>query len=117
LTTVTIAVSENQLPRAVERFQTLIGQELNVKKVVWRKVTQDVPLTVLLDVKLTNELKEEGEARELIRAIQNLRREAGLAASDRAKMQLPDWPDRWQAEIETKTRTQLVKGEGPLLLE
>ena len=46
-------------------------------------VTSDGQLTLALDVTLTPELVEEGTARELIRPIQNLRKETGLEVTDR----------------------------------
>lgn len=54
--------------------------------------TQDIPgwlvandgnLTVALDITLTDELKEEGIAREFVNRIQNLRKDSGLEVTDR----------------------------------
>lgn len=54
--------------------------------------TEDIPgwlvavdnhLTVALDITLTDELKQEGIARELVNRIQNLRKESGLDVTDR----------------------------------
>ena len=59
----------------------LIKDEVNVKKVVSDpKLSEEV----VLDVTITPELKEEGTVRELIRAIQELRKEKGLTIRDRA---------------------------------
>ncbi|MFN5219189.1 MAG: isoleucine--tRNA ligase [Sphingomonadales bacterium] len=55
-------------------------------------LTQDMPgwllstegnLTVALDVNITPELKQEGNARELVNRIQNLRKDSGLEVTDR----------------------------------
>jgi isoleucyl-tRNA synthetase len=46
-------------------------------------VAHDVGLVVVLDTELTPELRAEGDARDLQRAIQDLRKEAGLAVDDR----------------------------------
>ncbi len=46
-------------------------------------VAHDEGLVVVIDVALTDELRAEGDARELQRAVQDLRREAGLALDDR----------------------------------
>jgi isoleucyl-tRNA synthetase len=46
-------------------------------------VAHDVGLVVVLDTELTPELRAEGDARDLQRAIQDLRKEAGLAIDDR----------------------------------
>ncbi len=46
-------------------------------------VASDGPLTIALDVTLTPELIEEGTARELIRPVQNLRKERNFEVTDR----------------------------------
>ncbi|NOY55042.1 MAG: isoleucine--tRNA ligase [Actinobacteria bacterium] len=46
-------------------------------------VAAEGPLSVVLDVNLSDELRAEGLARELINRIQQLRRDGGLAVSDR----------------------------------
>ncbi|MGI9189880.1 MAG: isoleucine--tRNA ligase [Longimicrobiaceae bacterium] len=51
-------------------------------------VEADGPFTVALDPTLTPELKAEGLARELINRIQRLRRDAGLAVSDRIELSI-----------------------------
>jgi isoleucyl-tRNA synthetase len=47
------------------------------------KVANSGQITVALDVTLTDSLKEEGLARELVNRIQNLRKEGGLSVTDR----------------------------------
>jgi isoleucyl-tRNA synthetase len=51
-------------------------------------VATDGPLTVALDVKLTDELRQEGLARELVNRLQNLRKDSGLEVQDRISVQL-----------------------------
>ncbi|NVK64561.1 MAG: isoleucine--tRNA ligase [Flavobacteriales bacterium] len=46
-------------------------------------VSSDGNLTVALDVTLTDELKSEGIARELVNRVQNLRKDSGLEVTDR----------------------------------
>ncbi len=60
-------------------YEQIIKEELNVKKVKSGAKT-------VLDKKLTNELKEEGFARELIRVVQSARKKAGLSVDDRIKL-------------------------------
>jgi isoleucyl-tRNA synthetase len=103
-----ITVSLEQKLTHAEVLAELIKGELNVKAVDWN---QQAELSVQLDTVLTPELKAEGEAREVMRTIQNLRKEAGLKAGDAAKVQLPTWPAEWQAEIEKKTSVTLTKGD------
>ncbi|MCR5495699.1 MAG: isoleucine--tRNA ligase [Treponema sp.] len=50
------------------------------------KVLNDGTLTVGLDSKISDELKKEGYVRDLIRGIQNLRKESGLNVTDRIKL-------------------------------
>jgi len=57
----------------------LIKDELNVKNVVLDKNIKD---EIELDTEITKELKEEGLARELVRQIQQMRKEAGLVPQD-----------------------------------
>jgi isoleucyl-tRNA synthetase len=54
----------------------LIKDELNVKEIIFDKNIKD---EVELDMEITPELKEEGLARELVRQIQSMRKEAGLS--------------------------------------
>lgn len=92
----------------------VISQELNIKKVSW---IAGEALAVTLDTELTPELKAEGEARELMRSIQKLRKEAGLQPGQAAQVTVPTWPSEWQAEIEAKTSTQLLKGDNLELVQ
>jgi len=51
-------------------------------------VATDGPLTVALDVTLTEELRQEGLARELVNRLQNLRKDSGLEVQDRIQVTL-----------------------------
>ncbi|MGI4760096.1 MAG: isoleucine--tRNA ligase [Janthinobacterium lividum] len=53
-------------------------------------VATDGPLTVALDVTLTEELRQEGLARELVNRLQNLRKDSGLEVQDRISVHLAD---------------------------
>jgi isoleucyl-tRNA synthetase len=53
-------------------------------------VATDGPLTVALDVTLTEELRQEGLARELVNRLQNLRKDSGLEVQDRINVALAD---------------------------
>ena len=66
-------------------LQQIIAEELNVKKVINQEGTV---VRILVDTALTNELKSEGLARDLIRQIQNARKQAGLNVDDRIKLRL-----------------------------
>lgn len=92
-----------------ESVLEVIKLELNVKDVVVNH--QQTDISVELDTNLTPELTAEGEARELMRNIQKLRREAGLQPTNHAAIEVASWPPEWQAEIERKTNSTLVKGD------
>jgi len=68
------------------------GQTVNIEAVDVEIISEDIPgwlvsnegnLTVALEVELTDELRNEGMARELINRIQNIRKDSGLAITDR----------------------------------
>ncbi|MDE6695960.1 MAG: isoleucine--tRNA ligase [Muribaculaceae bacterium] len=56
-------------------------------------VANDGNVTVALDVTVTDELRNEGLARELINRIQNIRKESDFAITDRVKVILSDLPE------------------------
>ena len=68
------------------------GQDLTVELADVDIISEDIPgwlvanegaLTVALEVELTDELRQEGMAREIINRIQNIRKESGLEITDR----------------------------------
>lgn len=92
-----------------DNLLTVIADELNVKQVVWKK---GASLSCQLDTALTPELEAEGQARELARTIQNLRKKAGLQAEDVVIATLPDWPEEWETWLKQKANAaNLVKGD------
>ncbi|MDR3095091.1 MAG: isoleucine--tRNA ligase, partial [Bacteroidales bacterium] len=60
-------------------------------------VANDGKLTVALDITVTNELKLEGTARELINRIQNLRKESGFDVTDKISIVLQHHPETDEA--------------------
>jgi isoleucyl-tRNA synthetase len=78
LSTLRVRNIESRIKNNEELVQ-LIKDEVNVKDVVFEDATG---WEVELDTEITPELKAEGEKRELIRAIQNLRKETGLMPKD-----------------------------------
>jgi isoleucyl-tRNA synthetase len=92
-----------------DELAVLVQQELNVKNVVWQVKKDSLP-EAAFDLHLTPELKAEGEARELARTIQKMRRNAGLQVGQTVTVEAPSWPVDWQNYIEEQTNTKLVKG-------
>ncbi len=69
-----------------DELKAIIAEELNVKEVV---VTIDQGDKIIeLDTKITDELKLEGIARELIRSIQSARKKANFNVDDRIKISI-----------------------------
>ena len=74
---------------------TIVSEDVEI-------ITEDMPgwlvanngiLTIALDIELTDELIEEGIARELINRIQNLRKSSGLEITDRITIEIEDRPE------------------------
>ena len=79
--------------------------------------SQDIPgwlvanangITVALDITLTDELKDEGIARELVNRIQNIRKDSGFEVTDKIKVLL-----QHNAELEkaVSTNEKYIKSE------
>jgi len=90
----------------------LIKEELNIKEVEFIKGDGD--LEIQLDTKLTTELKAEGEARELVREIQKLRRKADCQMDEKITVEAPSWPGDFADYIQQKTLAVEIK-KGPEL--
>ena len=80
-----------------EEYEQMIADEVNVKKVEHGSTTK-------LDKTLTDELKAEGFARELIRMVQSARKKAGLSVDDRIKLYVgcnlePEFAKMVKAEV------------------
>lgn len=77
----------------------LNGQSYDLSLEDFEIVSEDIPgwqvatdkeITVALDITLTDELKSEGTARELVNRIQNIRKTKDFNVTDRIKIQLED---------------------------
>jgi isoleucyl-tRNA synthetase len=64
---------------------SILKDELNVKNVV---TDEKAKAEVVLDLNITPELKEEGQVRELIRSIQDMRKEANLTVDDMVALEV-----------------------------
>ncbi len=96
--------------RKLENGETLSldinGQQVEIRREDVEISTQDIPgwsvaamddLTVALDITLTDALKKEGLARELVNRVQNLRKEKGLEVTDRISLQIEKSEDTFDA--------------------
>jgi len=104
-----------QLKKPDDDVLAVLLDEVNVKEVTWNQSTES--LKVELETELTDALKAEGEARELMRSIQRLRKKANLSFETAVTVTAPAWPGEWKSEIEEKTNVSLTKGEELALVE
>jgi isoleucyl-tRNA synthetase len=71
-------------------------------------VAHDEGLVVVIDTELTDDLRAEGDARELQRAIQDLRKDAGLALDDRIELWVDGLPDAVAAHLDAVAEETLA---------
>lgn len=91
-----------------DELEKIIEDELNVKSVEYQK-SSDGQLKVELDTNITPKLKAEGEAREIIRSVQKLRKEQGLTLKDKvAELGLPGWPKEFEEAILAGTASNSI---------
>ena len=90
-----------------ENLLSIIAAEVNVKDLEINLVKENP--SVILDTKLTPELIDEGEYRDLIRNIQVLRKEQQLKLTDRINIIAPDWPITFEKQILEKTLADSIQ--------
>jgi isoleucyl-tRNA synthetase len=82
---------------AAETTLDLAGEQVVVTPADFEITSEDMPgwlvasegkLTVALDITVTDELREEGVARELINRIQNIRKDSGFEVTDKISIQI-----------------------------
>ena len=62
-----------------KEYNEIIKDELNVKEIILEKGEEQ---NVIIDTHITEDLKKEGQYRELLRAVQDIRKKNGLSPSD-----------------------------------
>ena len=103
------AVSQEQIAELEQKGLLNInveGQTLTVEAQDVEIISEDMPgwlvtnegnLTVALEVELTDELRREGFARELVNRIQNLRKESGLEITDHIVVRISEGQQQKEA--------------------
>ncbi len=86
-----------QIEASAETTLDMGGEQITVTPADFDITSEDMPgwlvasegkLTVALDITLTDELKAEGVARELINRIQNIRKESGFEVTDKINVEI-----------------------------
>ena len=109
---------------AAESVLTIDGEELTVTPADFIITSEDMPgwlvasegtLTVALDITVTDELRREGVARELVNRIQNIRKESGFEVTDKIRVEIEQKEaveasvEEWAAYIGQQTLAVEVK--------
>ncbi len=97
---------ENQIKAAIAGQDVVItidDVEILSEDIPGWQVANDGPLTVAIDITVTEELRNEGIAREFINRIQNLRKDSGYEVTDKILVQIMDHPEISAAITEHKS--------------
>jgi len=87
----------------------LIKDELNVEEVVFVESGES---SVEFDTQISDRLRAKGRARELIREIQEARKQADCRLDERIDLEIPEWPAEFEEDIKRKTLVDnLITGE------
>jgi isoleucyl-tRNA synthetase len=90
--------SEGQVPVLDGKYEILLSDvEIIAEDVPGWQVANLGKLTVALDVTITEELEQEGIAREFVNRVQNERKNKGFEVTDRIKVRVNCGPDIWKA--------------------
>ncbi|HEX7041915.1 MAG TPA: isoleucine--tRNA ligase [Patescibacteria group bacterium] len=91
-----------------DELEQIMLDELNIKKAVYEKGE----LGAKIDINLTQSLIDEGEAREIVRKIQEERKKLGTSLTEKVIVQLPAWPMEFEEYIKKKALVEeFVKNE------
>ncbi len=90
-----LSVSELNLPND---YLDIIKDELNIKEILVKDSLEQG--TVELDTEITDDLRNEGDMRDMVRTIQDMRKDANLMPSDRVTVYLEIAEPAWFANSE-----------------
>ena len=94
--------------RLTDEFTAIILEELNVKSVT---VSAKAKQPIAIDTKITPELKQEGQAREIIRHVQQARKAAGLEVDNRISLSLSADDAELSGVLSNNELTDIIKHE------
>lgn len=97
-----------------DEFADIIREEVNVKEVMFDESLKE---DIVLDTNITDELKMEGDAREIIREIQSARKTQNFTLAEKGMVTISGntsiltVAEKFKNEIETQTGTEVTVGE------
>lgn len=95
-----------------EEYRMIIAEEVNVKAVLFESSLAE---QVELDTNITEELRIEGVARDMMREIQDARKKSGLSPEDRVKVFVPD--STQSREAVSGFESDILKATGGVSIE
>lgn len=109
-----VTISEGYKQSLLSGILEIMKDELNVKEILFSK---DLVDEVVLNTEISENLKNEGEMREFVRHIQDMRKQTNLMPSDRAAVFLSDDEPKWftnlGAELQSSVGAEkIVWGSG-----
>ena len=90
------------------QYESLIKAELNSKQLNIQYDNTVTAITVTFDTKLSDELVLEGELREVLRQIQQLRKDQGVQVDEKIKVTLPEKFKPYEEQIKQKVLASSV---------
>ncbi len=97
-------------------LEKILAEELNIRELVYQKILTEKEENEPWQVSFNphNLDLTEGEAREIIRQVQQLRKKQNLHLTDRIILTLPSWPVKYEQLIKLKTLSVQIK-RGPTI--
>jgi len=89
-----------------EGIKDVIASEVNVKRV---EIASGSELNVELDLEINEDLKNEGEAREIIRSIQQERKKIGTKRDEYVNVYIVYWPEAYEKEIKRRALVEKIE--------
>jgi isoleucyl-tRNA synthetase len=93
--------------RIKDEIKELIKDELNIKNIVFEK--GEGSLEVELDTHITKDLKDEGQAREIVREIQKQRKILKTTLDEKVDVILQEWPYAFEEYIKKNAMVKSIK--------
>ncbi|MEK7594762.1 MAG: isoleucine--tRNA ligase [Patescibacteria group bacterium] len=111
LSSITVTPRRPIAPEYIDFFKEVLQEEVNVKEVKLETASVGGQLSVVLDLELTPELKQEGLMREVIRHVQQSRKHAELEVDDRIELSLSTEAEELEELLKNSELTDVIAQE------